>query len=160
MTMFLTDDEIRRLTGQRASHDQIRWLLDKSIPFEINRKGWPVVARSQESAIESVVDKTLPNETLQKLGHQASIDDILASKLFAPKLCGVYFLIKQNSIIYIGQSQNVLYRIGTHSLRIDFDHFTYIPCKKAGLLKLETQMIKKFDPPLNINCKTLKQAEL
>lgn len=52
---------------------------------------------------------------------------------------GVYFLFKDDNIIYVGQSSNIAARIGRHS---NFEEYAYIECfsKKERLaLELEYQ---------------------
>lgn len=61
---------------------------------------------------------------------------------------GIYFLIQDNEIVYVGQSVNVLRRIGTHADK-KFDAFAFVPCDKKALDKLETLYIHLLRPPLN-----------
>lgn len=44
--MFLTDEEIRELTGYQRHADQRRWLSDHAWQFEISRIGRPIVGRA------------------------------------------------------------------------------------------------------------------
>ncbi len=62
---------------------------------------------------------------------------------------GVYFLIKQDRIVYVGQSVNVFARIGTHQTDKDFDSIAWLPCDKGVLDKLESIYIHTLQPPLN-----------
>jgi hypothetical protein len=43
--MFLTDDELYKLTGYKYSACQIKWLKANGIMHKVNRKGHPVVTR-------------------------------------------------------------------------------------------------------------------
>lgn len=63
-------------------------------------------------------------------------------------LCGVYFLVKDNSVIYIGQSSNIINRLTGHKEK-NHDSVFYILCKKEDLLKLESHYIIAFNPILN-----------
>jgi len=67
--------------------------------------------------------------------------------------CGIYFLIKNNNIIYVGQSIDIWSRVMTHSLDIekDFDYFSCHFCDKPYLDELELKYILKFKPSLNRN---------
>ena len=44
--MFLTEQNMKELTGRVRPCAQIRWLKDNDWPFEINALGHPVVLRS------------------------------------------------------------------------------------------------------------------
>ena len=59
---------------------------------------------------------------------------------------GVYFLIEDKNIVYIGKSHNIYKRISTHikEKRIVFDSFSYIAGKSN-----EMEYIKKFMPKYN-----------
>lgn len=81
------------------------------------------------------------------LSHKQIIE---TGKLFSEDECiGVYFLIKNNEIIYVGQSVNVFSRVGQHRYLKDFDGFKYINCKKLELDILESVYIHFLNPKLN-----------
>lgn len=60
----------------------------------------------------------------------------------------IYFLIKNDKIVYIGQSINGFKRLFTHSLK-DFDAINFIYVKKENLDDVERFYIKKYNPVLN-----------
>jgi len=67
--------------------------------------------------------------------------------------CGVYFLIDNYSIVYVGQSTNVFARIMSHrneqySKKV-FDRYAYIPCPKEVLDLVESIYIMMFTPKYN-----------
>ena len=62
--------------------------------------------------------------------------------------CGVYFLIKNKKIVYVGQSVNVFVRIKGHSGK-EFDSVTIVRCNKNALDKLESLYIHFLKPELN-----------
>jgi len=62
---------------------------------------------------------------------------------------GVYFLIKNNEIIYIGQTTNLHARIATHRSNKNFDYFSFLPVEKDMLDITERAYITKFNPKLN-----------
>lgn len=65
--------------------------------------------------------------------------------------CGVYFLVKKNKVVYVGQSVNVFSRVAKHAMEKDFDAMAWIPCKKTMLDKLESLYIHVLQPTLNGN---------
>ncbi|OLF36556.1 hypothetical protein BTW00_05585 [Psychrobacter sp. C 20.9] len=62
--------------------------------------------------------------------------------------CGVYFLVKNNEIVYIGQSINIASRITQHRDK-DFDSVSYVACHKDELDILESLYILAYQPALN-----------
>ena len=64
-------------------------------------------------------------------------------------ICGIYFLVKDYRVVYVGQSKQVFARIATHSANKDFDSIAYIPCAPDILDKLESLYIHTLNPPLN-----------
>lgn len=83
------------------------------------------------------------------LGHE----EILVMAGIKRRICGVYFLIKDCEVIYVGQSVNIHSRIDEHDRVKDFDTFTYIECEKENLSYLEARYISKFKPKLNYDSK-------
>jgi hypothetical protein len=66
-------------------------------------------------------------------------------------VCGVYFLVYEKRVVYVGQSTNVFSRIHTHAQDKTFDSYVYIPCEISMLDKLESLYIHFLSPPLNGN---------
>lgn len=62
---------------------------------------------------------------------------------------GVYFLLKDNEVVYVGQSGNVFSRCSSHVSCKDFDSISWIPCIKSELNNLEADFIVKIKPKLN-----------
>jgi len=67
------------------------------------------------------------------------------------KAVGVYFLIKNKSVVYVGQSTSVYSRISTHQSTKDFDSIAWVPCENYMLDRLESLYIHTFRPALNGN---------
>lgn len=63
-------------------------------------------------------------------------------------VCGVYFLIKGDEIVYIGQSVNIFARMSGHGNK-DYDGITFVPCDKSELDILESLYILAYQPKLN-----------
>jgi predicted house-cleaning noncanonical NTP pyrophosphatase (MazG superfamily) len=62
--------------------------------------------------------------------------------------CGVYFLIKDDEIVYIGQSINIASRVASHKDK-DFDSMSFVACQKEELDILESLYILAYQPALN-----------
>lgn len=72
------------------------------------------------------------------------------------KFAGVYFLVRNKKIIYVGQGVNVLHRIRQHkkNIRLAFDSYYYIREESLNGLcrvKAERIYIKKFKPLFNFS---------
>jgi hypothetical protein len=61
---------------------------------------------------------------------------------------GIYFLILNNKVVYIGQTTNLKLRLIDHRHK-QYDRFRFIECPFAMLTHYETRWIKKFRPVLN-----------
>jgi hypothetical protein len=61
---------------------------------------------------------------------------------------GVYFLINDDKVVYVGQSVNVYARIASHHDK-PFNKFAFIPCEPKVLDGLESLYIHVFRPLLN-----------
>lgn len=66
--------------------------------------------------------------------------------------CGIYFLIHERQIVYVGQSTNCHMRIGNHlnDPQKIFDSYFVIECKEHFLDDLESSYIIKFQPKYNL----------
>jgi hypothetical protein len=64
---------------------------------------------------------------------------------------GVYFLLHGTTIVYIGKSLDVEYRIGQHRAqkKISFDAVYTIECPADEISRLEARYIRTLKPPLN-----------
>lgn len=65
----------------------------------------------------------------------------------------VYFLYKNNRVVYVGQSTAGLSRLQDHRTRKghikDFDAYSYIACTKEELDELEAFHIRRLQPKYN-----------
>lgn len=64
-------------------------------------------------------------------------------------MIGIYFLSLNGEVIYIGQSLNLLSRIGSHAASFYFDDVSYMPCEEKDLNELERRYVRAFMPKLN-----------
>lgn len=72
-----------------------------------------------------------------------------AKELAYPLGSHIYFLLKNDAIVYIGKSNSLLARIGTHSREKDFHSVKYIEVPEAEQAALELALIKAVKPILN-----------
>lgn len=63
---------------------------------------------------------------------------------------GIYFLLKDGKIVYIGQTHELLKRVKWHmNQEMDFKDIRFIECNEDKLTFYETRWIKKFKPIFN-----------
>lgn len=64
---------------------------------------------------------------------------------------GIYFLLSEGQIVYVGQSINSAVRVYEHVRKkvIKFDSYFTLPCKRSDLTPLESRYIQKFRPKFN-----------
>jgi hypothetical protein len=103
----------------------------------ILRRRQPLLSGSKSASLRRLTDLLDKDEIVRRAKANAAVS-------------GVYFLVKNNDIVYIGQSQNVHARLTAHGVLKEFDGFHVIPCPAQELLPLEASYIRKFNPPLNI----------
>jgi len=62
---------------------------------------------------------------------------------------GIYFLIRNSKVVYVGQSRDIDRRIASHKLDKIFTSYRYILCDEDRLLHYEKRLIRLFRPELN-----------
>ena len=80
-------------------------------------------------------------------------DLLIKRSMPVEKSSGVYFLIKDKEIAYIGSSRNLFHRIGGYlgglKKEKNFDRFYFIEAEKSEIEILEAKYILKFLPKQN-----------
>jgi len=80
--------------------------------------------------------------------------DIIANREMYRPICGIYFLIHEKKVIYVGQSTNIMKRLYEHKIRKSFKRiftsYFIVECDSSELTRLEYAYIKKISPSLNI----------
>lgn len=79
-----------------------------------------------------------------------SADYIIKSSVSAVSgITGIYFLLLNKEVVYVGQSVNVYARIAQHSYDKKFDSIFIHECEKENLTDLENLYIYSLKPKLN-----------
>jgi hypothetical protein len=71
----------------------------------------------------------------------------------APRLPGVYALIHEDQIVYVGQSRNVASRLAQHGAK-GFRNAAVLPVEMQRLLAVERLLLDLLAPPLNRDFRT------
>jgi hypothetical protein len=85
-------------------------------------------------------------------GNTLTAEYVLGMAKPIKRACGIYVLIREREIVYVGKSVNCQARIGTHlndPLK-EFDSHFIIECREEHLDALEARYIVKFRPKYNI----------
>ena len=98
-----------------------------------------------------------PSEKQQR-GVTKIIKDLFAEIKCAAYPPCVYFLFNNDDLVYVGQTVNLLSRIGTHinsaiysEKAKQFNRVFFVPCDIDKLLETEQAFIKFLTPPGNID---------
>ncbi len=96
-------------------------------------------------------------------GHTAfsKAEIVEAARVHRNNVCGVYFLVNDGDVVYVGQSVNVHARIAQHRTdpRKTFTHWAAISVRKEHLDFVESIYIHTFKPALN-GCAPLPWARI
>jgi len=74
------------------------------------------------------------------------------------RLTGVYFLVKDGRVVYVGQSVNVLERVLKHRTK-DFDEVWFLACRECELNEKERSFLDALVPRLNRDQRTMDLRE-
>lgn len=144
--------DLYRLQKERRAAIQKRWDRRKELRTiknklqEIKRTG---TAKKSEHKHVTLLKKKA-DELERRIFQMSSTID---RRAFGP---GVYFLISSKRVVYIGQSKNILGRIGQHTDKV-FDKACFVPCLESELFDVERAFINALLPELNADPGTLKQ---
>lgn len=70
-------------------------------------------------------------------------------ELSAPRVTGVYFLIADGAVVYVGQSVNLASRVHSHESTIQFDRVLFLKVPRSELDAVERAFIYALTPKLN-----------
>lgn len=111
--------------------------------------------RARSSAVEHRFHIAEVGGSIPPAPTTLAAEQILAASLAAePLKCGIYFLIKDGEIKYVGQSVNIEARITSHKPR-RFERWHWIPCSREELNALERAYINAFMPAWNTDGRTM-----
>jgi hypothetical protein len=91
-------------------------------------------------------------QQIRKAIAQVPVAGELHELRIQPRICGVYFLLHGEDVVYVGQSKDIVARVNMH---IDeqiktFDRVLYLPCAQGLLDYYEKRLIALLRPHYNI----------
>jgi predicted DNA-binding transcriptional regulator AlpA len=121
-------------------------------PPEKRGKGW----RWNSAAIDAAFGQSSASKPIRPTREAVPFDGTLLSateiqrqaKPFEPRT-GIYFLLLDGEIVYVGQSIDVFARLAQHIKEKTFDRWHWVPCPANQILSAERAYIRAFKPPLN-----------
>jgi hypothetical protein len=94
--------------------------------------------------------KRLSRELLPTGYRLLSRSELIALAIPYKRICGVYFLFRDEEIVYVGQSADVHRRLMAHRNRIKFDAVAIVPCDEDTLCIAEAYYIAGLRPAHNL----------
>lgn len=107
--------------------------------------------RMRDAQARDTLTSVLPVRYLEALRiAEYSADEIIGGAIPAHASVGVYFLMLMGSIVYVGQTTDLLGRLARHRrLGREFDSYNFIPVERARLDEVESAYIAALMPRLN-----------
>lgn len=64
------------------------------------------------------------------------------------RVSAIYFLFHEGTLVYIGQTKNLMMRVGHHIYRqkIVFDQYAFVEVAEKDLNRIERELIEKHRP--------------
>lgn len=120
---------------------------------------------SRQASLKILEDQKPIREAFAKLTGRTlhTEEEIVSVSVPVPDICGIYFLVHNNRVVYVGQSVNIPARVGHHKTAgKTFDRVAFVACQQEHLNILESLYIHILRPPLNgdSNTRGLKAAPL
>jgi hypothetical protein len=105
----------------------------------------------ERAAAHTMLATLVPKRLLSAMAAVPhSLKEVLEAAVPAKTFVGVYFLVKDDEVVYVGQSIDLLHRIARHRREgRDFDAYAYLLCEREELDRLEEAYIAAFMPWLN-----------
>ena len=112
-----------------------------------------VITGSKTGAKQSYIDQMRMRIKLKvpfDIGLKTPEQIIRDSRPFSRRT-GVYFLLKNREIVYVGKSKHFTARINNHETdsEKDFDSVFFIPLEEKYIKKVESYYIQRINPKLN-----------
>lgn len=136
-------------SGNRWKAESRRGDFYESARFdtEVQAKAWGIEADARLARRAERVKRGHDAAPVLRLCSEA---EILGSSLAAARLSGIYFLIEENEVIYVGKSTDAYTRVADHRARgRKFSRFTVLPCPESQLHEVESAYIAVLQPEGN-----------
>ena len=123
----------------------------KTFPSKSRAQQWAAQLEREGTPEDGVLLSRIPLKLKLLLGRaDYSPEDIVAAGMPVSRQTGVYFLIRDSEIIYVGKTTDLYNRLRRHvhdGRR--FDHYNFLPCPPEQLNELEAAYIARILPREN-----------
>lgn len=139
-----------RATRVFTTHEEAQLWVDLK-ERTMASKGTQFVPMDKLSMSQTKLLSSIPSRVLNAIANVPhDMNEILDAAMPTGTGMGVYFLIKSNEVVYVGQSVDVYGRLSKHKADgKDFDSFAFIQCEKKMMNDLESIYISALVPYLN-----------
>jgi hypothetical protein len=141
----------RRRTGTTDKH-LTKAIADRLEARVVLRRNWFDATKYPLEVLDLMLGIQLPRDTTgPRSGWRRPVPPILSlyeGRLFElgePEAC-VYFLIRDDIVVYVGQSTNVHVRVADHRPDKQFDRVLYLPTRREDLERVEREFIGALRP--------------
>lgn len=133
----------------RAEAEEWAAALEKALYKRANA----LTMKQKIEMAESLLLTSIPKRVLNAMAAVPhDLEEVLEAAIPYGSGTGIYFLIKDKEVIYIGQSVDVFHRMARHRRdNRQFDSFAYLECEADRLDELECAYITAFVPFLNVS---------
>ena len=144
--------EQRRVAAQKGKETRRRNIAlrkEKQAQLELERNSVYQELVALKAQLNALKTESLLYSEVASLSSETFLREheiVQSAKQY--EISGIYFLVKDKKVVYVGQSVSVLRRIGTHVYK-EFDSFAFVPCDQSLLDRLESLYIHLLRPPLN-----------
>jgi len=136
-------DLLARARGEGKKVEQSTTLKRSDLEKEIEQLEQRIT--HLEQGITHFVESSTLSKTLTDK-HMVSEQTIVEQGAPFGDQCGVYFLVRDNRVVYVGQSIHISVRLLDHAKYRDFDSYAFIRCPKDKLDILESLYIHALAP--------------
>jgi hypothetical protein len=142
---------VRKTKTTKTREDAQLWA--DACEAQIMKRATRLTMKQKIEAAESLLMTAIPKRVLNALSEiPHDMEEVLEAAIPYRHGTGIYFLIKDKEVVYVGQSTDVFHRMARHRRDSrDFDSFAYIECEKEKLDELEAAYITAFVPLLNLS---------
>lgn len=136
-----------KVTGRRCGNRLLYYYQSEGQKIALGSDREQAIAKAKR-----IRNAGMPAPEDAKLGDLAflSASEIAARAVPMRRQSGIYFLVLNARIVYVGQSMDVWQRVQQHRITgRRFDSFAWVPCPLHDLDRLEAHCISKFVPEQN-----------
>jgi hypothetical protein len=144
--LFKTEEDARKWASE------VEAMAGKDVLGYFEAKRWDL---AQTALTTKIPPRVLEANHVIPYKH----DEILAAGVPSKLASGIYFLIKADEVVYVGQSLDTLHRIARHRREgRDFDRYACLECSPSAMDELEAHYIAAFAPRYNMSFGRKSQA--